>query len=32
MLLSDGQLRPLMHVTLATMIMYYETRFKSKES
>ena len=32
MLLSDGQLRPLMHVTLATMIMYYETRYKSKES
>jgi hypothetical protein len=32
MLLSDGQLRPLMHVTLATMVMYYETRFKSKES
>ena len=32
MLLIDGPLRPLMHVTLATMIMYYETRFKSKES
>ena len=32
MLLSDGQLRPLMHVTLATMVMYYDTRYKSKES
>jgi hypothetical protein len=32
MLLIDGMLRPLMHAVLATMIMYYETRFKSKES
>ena len=26
-----GELRPLMHVTLATMIMYYEERFEAKE-
>ena len=32
MLLTDGPLRPLMHATLATMVMHYEIRFKNHES
>jgi hypothetical protein len=32
MLHVGGHLRPLMHITLAVMIMYYEERFKAKES
>jgi hypothetical protein len=31
MLLVGGELRPLMHVTLATMIMYYHVRFLAEE-
>ena len=31
MLLVDGPCRPMMHATLATLIMYYEERFKANE-
>ena len=31
MLLLGGELRPLLHATLATMIMYYQERFEANE-